>query len=72
MGCQKAIAAAIDWLAAKPDLAGLCVLGRVESTRIIGEQTSTECRYVRCSLPDRNHVVTTVRVRLGYRKSTVL
>jgi predicted transposase YbfD/YdcC len=51
----------IDWLAATSDWAGLQAFGRVESTRIIGDQSRTECRYVLCSLLDRERCVATVR-----------
>ena len=40
----------LDWLAQKPEWAGLQAVGRVESTRIVGGQTSTECRYYLSSL----------------------
>ena len=33
-----------DWLDAKPDWAGLPAIGRVESSRLIGDQTTTEGR----------------------------
>ena len=55
----------IDWLEAKPDWAGLQAVGRVESTRIIGDQTSTECRYFLCSFPERDRFATTVRSHWG-------
>ncbi len=55
----------IDWLEAKPDWAGLQAVGRVESTRIIGDQTSTECRYFLCSFPQRDRFATTVRSPWG-------
>jgi predicted transposase YbfD/YdcC len=55
----------IDWLEAKPDWAGLQAVGRVESTRIIGDQTSTECRYFLCSFPDRDRFAATVRGHWG-------
>jgi predicted transposase YbfD/YdcC len=48
-------------LDAKPDWAGLQAVRRVESTRIIGDQTSTECRYFLCSFPDRDRFAATVR-----------
>src|SRR5574342_650743 len=41
---RYALSSQIDWLGAKPEWAGLQAVGRVESTRIIGEKTSTECR----------------------------
>ena len=55
----------IDWLEAKPDWAGLQAVGRVESTRIIGDQTSTECRYFLCSFPDRDRFAAIVRGHWG-------
>ena len=55
----------IDWLEAKPDWAGLQAVGRVESTRIIGDQTSTACRYFRCSFPDRDRFAAIVRGHWG-------
>ena len=55
----------IDWLEAKPDWAGLEAVGRVESTRIIGEHTSTECRYFLCSFPDRDRFAAIVRGHWG-------
>ena len=51
----------IDGLAAQPGWAGLQAIGRVESTRIIGEKTSTECRYFLCSLSDRDRFAAIVR-----------
>lgn len=44
---RYALNAEIDWLDAKPDRAGLYALGRVESTRILGDQTRTECQCYR-------------------------
>jgi len=35
----------LAWLERKPDWAGLQAVGRVESTRILGDQTTTEYRY---------------------------
>ncbi len=55
----------IDGLEAKPDWAGLQAVGRVESTRIIGDQTRTECRYFLCSFPERDRFATTVRSHWG-------
>lgn len=49
---RTALSSAMDWLEAKPDWAGLQAVGRVESTRIIGEEVSTECRYFLCSFTD--------------------
>ncbi len=58
---RYAVSSPIDWLEAKPDWAGLQAVGRVESTRIIGDQTSTECRYFLCSFADRERFAATVR-----------
>jgi predicted transposase YbfD/YdcC len=51
----------IDWLDAKPEWTGLQAVGRVESTRLIGDNTSTECRYFLCSFPERDRFAATVR-----------
>ena len=58
---RYALSTQIDWLEAKPDWVGLQALGRVESTRIIGDHISTECRYFLCSRPDRDQFAATVR-----------
>jgi len=39
----------LEWLGQKPEWAGLRAVGRVESVRIVGGKTSTECRYYLCS-----------------------
>ncbi len=62
---RTVLSSAIDWLEAKPDWAGLQAVGRVESTRIIGNQTSTEYRYFLCSLTDPNRFAATVRGHWG-------
>ena len=62
---RYALSDQIDWLDAKPDWAGLQAVGRVESTRIIGDQVSTECRYFLCSFPDRDRFVTAARGHWG-------
>lgn len=46
------LSAAIEWLSQKQEWPGLQAVGRVESTRIIGDKTSIECRYYLVSLPD--------------------
>lgn len=51
----------IDWLETKSDWAGLKAVGRVESTRLIGEKTTTEFRYFLCSFTDLPRFATTVR-----------
>jgi predicted transposase YbfD/YdcC len=55
----------IDWLAQKPEWAGLAAVGRVESTRVIGEQTTTECRYYLCSFTDLSRFAEAVRGHWG-------
>ena len=62
---RYALSSSINWLDAKPDWAGLQAVGRVESTRIIGEKTSTECRYFLCSFPDRDRFAAIVRGHWG-------
>jgi predicted transposase YbfD/YdcC len=62
---RYALSSQIDWLEAKPDWAGLQAVGRVESTRIIGDQVSTECRYFLCSFPDHDRFATVVRGHWG-------
>ena len=62
---RYALSVDIDWLEAKPDWSGLQALGRVESTRLIGGQTSTECRYFLCSFPDPERFAATVRGHWG-------
>lgn len=58
---RYALSTAIDWLEDRPQWAGLQALGRVESIRIIGEQTSTEYRYYLCSLTDPARFAEAVR-----------
>ncbi len=62
---RYALSSQIDWLEAKPDWARLQAVGRVESTRILGEKTSTECRYFLCSLVERDRFATVVRGHWG-------
>ncbi len=62
---RYALSDRIDGLEAKPDWAGLQAIGRVASTRIIGDQTSTEWRYVLCSCPDQDRCAATVRGHWG-------
>lgn len=42
----------IEWLLKQHDWTGLKAVGRIESTRIIGDQTSTDYRYYLVSLTD--------------------
>jgi predicted transposase YbfD/YdcC len=62
---RYALSNQIDGLEAKPDWAGLQAVGRVESIRLIGDQTRTECRYFLCSFPDRDRFAAAVRGRWG-------
>jgi len=62
---RYALSSQLDWLEAKPDWAGLQAVGRVESTRIIGNQSSTEYRYFLCSFPDHDRFATVVRGHWG-------
>jgi len=62
---RYALSDQIDWLEAKPDWTGLQAVGRVESTRIIGDQISTECRYFLCSFPHLDRFAATVRGHWG-------
>jgi hypothetical protein len=48
------LSAQIDWLAQKPEWKGLAAMGRVESTRILGDKTTVETRYYLCSFTDWN------------------
>ena len=58
---RYALSSQIDWLNAKPEWPGLQAVGRVESTRHIGDNTSTECRYFLCSFPEQDRFAATVR-----------
>ena len=51
----------IAWLLQKPEWMGLQAVGRVESTRLIGDKTSTEYRYYLTSLTDLSRFAETVR-----------
>ena len=51
----------LDWLAQKPEWAGLRAVGRVESTRIVDGQTTTECRYYLSSLTGLERFAEVVR-----------
>ena len=46
------LSARLDWLGRKSEWRGLAAVGRVESTRILGDQTTTERRYYLCSFTD--------------------
>ena len=62
---RYALSDQIDWLEAKPDWAGLHAVGRVESTRIIGDDVSTEYRYFLCSFTDQHRFAAAVRGHWG-------
>jgi predicted transposase YbfD/YdcC len=55
------LSAGIDWLEQKPEWPGLAAVGRVESTRILGDQASVECRYYLCSFTDLERFAESVR-----------
>ena len=58
---RYALSERIAWLAPRPEWPGLQGVGRVESTRIIGDKTSTECRYYLCSFTDPARFADAVR-----------
>jgi predicted transposase YbfD/YdcC len=62
---RYALSGPIDWLDAKADWGGLQAVGRVESTRIIGDEVSTEWRYFLCSWTDPLRFAATVRGHWG-------
>ena len=62
---RYSISSQLEWLEAKSDWAGLQAVGRVESIRIIGDQTSMACRYFLCSFPDRDRFAAAVRGHWG-------
>lgn len=55
------LSAGIDWLEQKVEWKGLAAVGRVESTRIIGDKTSVENRYYLCSFTDLERFAHSVR-----------
>jgi predicted transposase YbfD/YdcC len=55
------LSAQIDWLEQKPEWKGLAAVGRVESTRIIGDKTTVETRYYLCSFTDLERFTQSVR-----------
>ena len=62
---RHALSSRIDGLEAKTDWAGLQAVGRVESTRRIADQVSTECRYFLCSSVDQGRFAAPVRPHWG-------
>ena len=58
---RYSLGSAIEWLEQKPEWSGLSAVGRVESTRLIGDKTSTECRYFLCSFTDLERFADAVR-----------
>jgi predicted transposase YbfD/YdcC len=56
---------AIAWLPQQLEWRGLRAVGRVESTRIVGEKTTTEHRYYLCSFPDLARFADTTRGHWG-------
>jgi predicted transposase YbfD/YdcC len=55
------LSAQIDWLEQKSEWKGLVAVGRVESTRILGDKTSVETRYYLCSFIDLERFARSVR-----------
>jgi predicted transposase YbfD/YdcC len=55
------LSAQVDWLEQKPEWKGLAAVGRVESTRIIGDKTTVETRYYLCSFTNRERFAHSVR-----------
>jgi predicted transposase YbfD/YdcC len=56
---------AIDWLPQKPEWVGLQAVGRVESTRLVGDKTTTDYRYYLCSFTDLARFADGVRGHWG-------
>ncbi|WP_277752478.1 ISAs1 family transposase [Candidatus Methylobacter oryzae] len=51
----------IGWLEQKLEWKGLAAVGRVESTRIVGDKTSVESRYSLCSFTGLERFAESVR-----------
>lgn len=51
----------IEWLTPQAEWAGLQAVGRVESTRIVGDRTTTEYRYFLCSFAEVTRFASAVR-----------
>lgn len=66
---RHALGDRVDRREAKPDWTRLQAVGPVESTRSIGDQTRTECRYFLCLFPDRDWFAITVRSHWGIENS---
>lgn len=58
---RYSLSADMEWLAQKTEWAGLHAVGRVESTRIIGDKTSIEYWYYLCSFGDLSRFADGVR-----------
>src|SRR5512134_475537 len=58
---RYALSERIAWLAPKSEWTGLQAVGRVESTRLIGDKTTTEYRYYLCSFTDLARFADAVR-----------
>jgi len=56
---------AIDWLPQQPEWVGLQAVGRVESTRLVGDKTTTDYRYYLCSFTDLARFADGVRGHWG-------
>ena len=62
---RYAIGEALDWLPQKPKWASLSAVGRVESIRQSGDNSTTEGRYYLCSFTDLPRFAQTVRGHWG-------
>lgn len=62
---RYALSERIAWLAPKSEWTGLQAVGRVESTRLIGDKTTIECRYYLCSFTDPTRFADAVRGHWG-------
>src|SRR5512143_3659358 len=56
---------ALDWLPQKPEWLGLQAVGRVASTRRVGDKTTTDYRYYLCSFTDLARFADGVRGHWG-------
>lgn len=58
---RYSLSARLDWLEQTSEWQGLAAVGRVESTRIVGDKTSVESRYYLCSFTDLERFAQRVR-----------
>lgn len=67
--CRYVLDERLDWLEPEAQWPGLRAVGRVESTRLIGERSSTECRYYLTSLTNLERFAEAVRGHWGIENS---